>query len=44
MMDGSNANPNISLHREIISAQRINDLLVPYGTPFVLDLLFIDVE
>ena len=44
MMDGSNANPNISLHREIISAQNINELLTKYRTPSVLDLLSIDVE
>jgi hypothetical protein len=44
MMDGSNSNPNISLHREIITAQNINELLAKHQTPSALDLLSIDVE
>jgi hypothetical protein len=44
MMDGSNENLNINLRREIITAENINDLLMKYQTPSLLDLLSIDVE
>jgi hypothetical protein len=44
MMDGGNENPNISLHREIITSRNINDLLAKYDTPSIIDLLSIDVE
>ena len=44
MMDGSNENIAINLHREIISPSNINDLLGKYETPPLLDLLSIDVE
>jgi len=44
MMDGSNENIAINLHREIISPSNINDLLEKYETPPLLDLLSIDVE
>jgi len=44
MMDGSNENPAINLHREFITPSNINDLLAKYETPFLLDLLSIDVD
>lgn len=44
MMDGSNENLQINLHREIITAKNINDLLTKYQTPASIDLLSIDLE
>lgn len=44
MMDGSNENININLHRERITPKNINDLLSKYHTPAWIDLLSIDVE
>jgi len=44
MMDGSNENLTINLHREYITAKNINSLLAKYQTPSLIDLLSIDVE
>jgi hypothetical protein len=44
MMDGGNDIPAINLHKEMISAKNINDLLAKYQTPVLLDILSIDVE
>lgn len=44
MMDGSNENLQINLHREIITPKNINDLLIKYQTPAWIDLLSIDLE
>lgn len=44
MMDGSNENSLMNLHKEIINPENINSLLEKYQTPPLLDLLSIDVE
>jgi hypothetical protein len=44
MMDNSNENHNLNLHREMINASNINELLEKYHTPSTLDLLSIDVD
>jgi hypothetical protein len=44
MMDGSNQDLTINLHRESISAENINVLLAKYQVPPLIDLLSIDVE
>ncbi|CAF3738401.1 unnamed protein product [Adineta steineri] len=44
MMDGTEDNPEINLHKENITIKNINDLLAKYKTPPLMDLLSIDID
>lgn len=44
MMDGSNENASINLHKEYITAENINELFAKYNVPFDFDLLSIDID
>jgi hypothetical protein len=44
MMDSACENPSIGLHREFVTAENINDLLVKHHVPESFDLLSIDID
>lgn len=44
LMDGSHENGEINLHREMVTASNINQLLDKYNTPETFDLLSIDID
>ncbi|EFN52194.1 hypothetical protein CHLNCDRAFT_139420 [Chlorella variabilis] len=44
LMDGSNDNPGINLHKESITPENINDLFAKYDVPEEFDVLSIDVD
>lgn len=44
LMDGSNENPDLNLHKEFITAENIETLFQKYNVPTELDLLSIDID